>query len=326
MKIWVQRVLVSLTLGLVVPLAAEKIQLKRPGAETPAESANPPAEVSLPEPKAAAEAKPAEPKASGLPAPVAPPPEKIALTKQGPQTPAAAEADYTTSRGPESKSRTLYLGPIIGFNVSGVANGFGTSPNDPKEKGWEMSPVVGLRSELYFKRVYGIVTDFGYEQNRAPLLETAIAGYQSEAILRTDYLMLRSMFSYRFSLAKVFGKIKFMRPIADFLKPFAGNVQAGGFLKTPLSAQLEILGGSVGDPNDPYYDVKPYARAISGGIMGGLGLELRLGEFIFFFEGQYFRGLLSTYDPIQSRYFNTQALSEQGFYISSGIKTGIYGF
>lgn len=308
--------------------AQGKIQLKRPGAEpTPAaETTAPPAEVSLPTPTPATpsveQPKPDAPAAGGLPTPDATKPtEKIALTK--PADAAQAEADYSTSRGPESKSRTFYLGPVLGFNVSGLANG---KANEVKDSPWEMSPVFGLRSELYFKRIYGIVADLAYEQNRASLLETPIAGFQSKALLRTDYMMLRVMFSYRYSLAKVFGKIKFMRPIADFLKPFAGNLQAGFFGKTPLSGQLEILGAQVGDPNDPYYDVKPYARTISGGFMGGLGFELRLASFIFFVEGQYFRGVLNTYDAIQSRYFNTAALSEQGVYISSGIKTGIYGF
>ena len=57
-----------------------------------------------------------------------------------------------------------------------------------------------------------------------------------------------------------------------------------------------------------------------------MGFELRMGSFIFFIEGQYFRGLLNSYNPIQSRYFYTDKFSEQGIYFSSGIKTGIYGF
>ena len=248
---------------------------------------------------------------------------KIALTKPGSETPAQPAEDYSTSRGPESKSRTLYLGPLLGFNVSGVANGLQRSQN---ANGWEVSPVVGLRSELYFKRVYGVITDIGYEQNRAYVVETPTAGYAGQGILRTDYMLLRSMFSYRFSLYKVFGKVKFLRPIAEGLKPFAGNLQAGLFAKTPLSAQLEILGGTVGDPNDPFYDVKQFTKPVSGGFMAGMGFELRLGSFIFFVEGQYFHGVLHSYAPIQSRYFYTDKLSEQGVYFSSGIKTGIYGF
>lgn len=248
---------------------------------------------------------------------------KIALTKPGGETAVQPAEDYTTSRGPESRSRTLYLGPLLGFNVSGVANGMQGSQN---ANGWDVSPVVGLRSELYFKRVYGIITDIGYEQNRAYVVETPTAGYAGQGILRTDYVILRSMFSYRFSLYKVFGKVKFLRPIAEGLKPFAGNLQAGLFAKTPLSAQLEILGGTVGDPNDPFYDVKQFTKPVSGGFMAGMGFELRLGSFIFFVEGQYFRGILNSYAPIQSRYFYTDKLSEQGVYFSSGIKTGIYGF
>jgi len=248
---------------------------------------------------------------------------KIALKKPGSETAAAPAEDYTTSRGPESRARTLYMGPLLGFNVSGVASGMQNSQN---ANGWEVSPVVGLRSELYFKRVYGIVTDIVYEQNRAYLVETPTAGYSGQSILRTDYMVLRSMFSYRFSLYKVFGKVKFLRPIAEALKPFAGNLQAGLFAKTPLSAQLEILGGTVGDPNDPFYDVKQFTKPVSGGFMAGMGFELRMGSFIFFIEGQYFRGVLHSYNPIQSRYFYTDRLSEQGIYFSSGIKTGIYGF
>lgn len=310
------------TAGLMcmTPLFAEgKIQLKRPGAE-PAEPAASAAEAPAPEPKPQTD--------GGLPSPVAPviepkpaKTEKVALTKpvEAPQ----AEGEYTTSKGPEAKARTLYIGPIVGFNYSGVANGFQSSQNS---SGWDISPIFGLRSELYFKRVFGIVTDLGYEQNRAYITETPTGGYAGNGILRTDYVFMRSMFSYRFSLYKVLGKVKFMRPIADALKAFAGNLQAGGYAKTPLSAQLEILNSTVGDPNDQLYDVKNFAKAISAGFMGGLGIELRLGSYIFFFEGQYFRGLLNTYSPIKSVYFNTDKMSEQGFYFSSGIKTGIYGF
>jgi hypothetical protein len=250
---------------------------------------------------------------------------KITLTKPGVAT--GPQEDYSTSRGPESKPRTLYLGPLVGFNVSGVAKGVGGSAN---ADGSDISPVFGLRSELYFKRVYGIITDFGYEQNRAYLVETPTGNYAGNGILRTDYLMLRSMFSYRFSLYKVFSKVKFLRPIAEVLKPFAGNLQAGVFAKMPLSAQLELVtsksGTPVGDPNDPYYDVKAFTTAVSGGLMAGMGFELRLGEYIFFLEGQYFRGMLNSYNGIQSRYFNTDKFSEQGIYVSSGVKTGIYGF
>lgn len=311
---------------IIAPAYAEgKIQLKRPGAEG-AEAATPPAEPKpdggLPSP-VPPEAKPAT--EGGLPTPAAtekpPKTEKIALTKpaEAPQ----ADGDYSTSKGPESKSRTLYIGPIVGFNYSGISNGFQSSQNS---NGWDISPVFGLRSELYFKRVFGIVTDLGYEQNRAYLTETPTGGYSGTGILRTDYVFMRSMFSYRFSMYKVLGKIKFMRPIADALKAFAGNLQAGGYAKTPLSSQLEILNSTVGDPNDQLYDVKNFSQAISAGFMGGLGIELRLGSYIFFFEGQYFRGLTSTYSPIKSVYFNTDKMSEQGFYFSSGIKTGIYGF
>lgn len=83
------------------------------------------------------------------------------------------------------------------------------------------------------------------------------------------------------SLYKVFGKVKFLRPIAEELKPFAGNLQEGLFAKTPLSAQLEILGGTVGDPNDPFYDVKQFTKPVSGGFMAGMGFELRMGLFYF---------------------------------------------
>lgn len=239
--------------------------------------------------------------------------------------PAAAgpEQEYSTSRGPESRSRTLYLGPYLGFNVGGVAQGFQGSPN---ADGWDIRATLGLRSELYFKRIYGIVLDLGYEQSEAYLTELPLANYAGQAKLRTDFIVMRSMFSYRYSLAKVFSKIKFMRPIASSLKTFAGNLQAGFFAKTPLSAQLEMLGGNVGDPNDPLYDVKSFTRPVSGGLMAGLGFELRLGEWIFFFEGQYYRGLLDSYKPIQSRYFITDKMTEHGIYFSSGFKTGIYGF
>lgn len=256
--------------------------------------------------------------------------EKIKLrratdTTEAPATASAAqqEGEYSTSRGPESRPRTIYLGPYLGFNVSGAASGFSSSQN---ANGWDIYPILGLRSELYFKRVYGIVTDLGYEQNKTYVKETPTGNYAGNGLLRTDYITLRSMFSYRYSLYKVFSKVKFMRPIADALKPFAGNLQAGFFLRTPLSAQLELLDYGVGDPNDPFYDVRQFARPISGGLMAGLGFELRLGAYIFFFDGQYFRGLLSSYDGIRSRYFNTDAITHHGIYFSSGIKTGIYGF
>jgi hypothetical protein len=285
-------------------LAQGKIQLKRPTA--PAEGSgggDTPALASAPAPA-----------------------EKIRLTRDGSaasSTQNAQEGEYTTSRGPESRPRTLYLGPYLGFNVGGAASGMQSSAN---ANGWDVYPILGLRSELYFKRVYGIITDLGYEQNKTYLKETPTGGYAGDGLLRSDYLTLRSMFSYRYSLYKVFSKVKFLRPVADALKPFAGNLQAGFFAKTPLSAQLELLNPGVGDPNDPFYDVKQFARPISGGVMAGLGFELRLGSYIFFFEGQYFRGLLNSYDGIQSRFFNTDKFSDQGLYFSSGIKTGIYGF
>jgi hypothetical protein len=248
--------------------------------------------------------------------------EKIEFAKPASSS-AAAETDYTTSQGPEAKSRTLYMGPYLGFNYSGLANGMQGSVNNG---GSDISAILGLRSELYFKRIYGIITDLGYEQNRAYIVETPTGGYAGNGILRTDYLALRSMFSYRYSMYKVLGKVKFLRPVAEALKPFAGNLQAGFFAKTPLSAQLEILNSTIGNPDDQLYDVKEFAKPVSGGFMAGLGFELRLGSYIFFFEGQYFRGLMSTYGPMQSRYFNTDQFSEQGFYFSSGLKTGIYGF
>ncbi|MFO1480275.1 MAG: hypothetical protein U1F40_08760 [Turneriella sp.] len=206
--------------------AQGKIQLKRPGAAPADSGGNPPDEVSL--------SKPAE--------------EKIKLTRSDAAPSAAQETDYSTSRGPESRPRTIYLGPYLGFNVGGAANGFASSQN---ANGWDIYPILGLRSELYFKRVYGIITDLGYEQNKTYLKETPTGGYAGDGLLRTDYLTIRSMFSYRYSLYKVLGKVKFLRPVADALKPFAGNLQAGFFAKTPLSAQLELLGGTVGDPNDP---------------------------------------------------------------------------
>ncbi len=248
--------------------------------------------------------------------------EKIEFSKPTSAT-AAADTDYSTSQGPEAKSRTLYLGSYLGFNYSGLANGMQGSVNNG---GSDISAILGLRSELYFKRVYGIITDLGYEQNRAFLVETPTGGYAGNGILRTDYMTLRSMFSYRYSLYKVLGKVKFLRPVAEALKPFAGNLQAGFFAKTPLSSQLEILNSTIGNPDDQLYDVREFTKPVSGGFMAGLGFELRLGSYIFFFEGQYFRGLLSAYSPIQSRYFSTDQFSEQGMYFSSGFKTGIYGF
>ncbi len=281
--------------------AEGKIQLKRPTAEPTESGSTPPAEVSLNEPSS----------------------EKIKLTRNDAQPSAAQESEYSTSRGPESRPRTIYLGPYLGFNVGGAANGMQSSVN---ANGWDIYPILGLRSELYFRRVYGIITDLGYEQNKTYLRETPTGGFAGDGLLRTDYLTLRSMFSYRYSLYKVLGKVKFLRPIADALKPFAGNLQAGFFAKTPLSAQLELLTFGVGDPNDPYYDVKQFTRPVSGGLMAGMGFELRMGAYIFFFEGQYFRGLLHSYDGIQSRFFNTDRFSDQGIYFSSGLKTGIYGF
>lgn len=290
-------------------IAQGKIPLKRPvpsGAESATEE---PAETGVNPPQ---EASP-----SGLTS------EKTKLTRADADPAAVPEAEYSTSRGPESRPRTLYLGPYLGFNVGGAANGMQSSVN---ANGWGIYPTIGLRSELYFRRVYGIITDLGYEQNKTYLKETPTGGYAGNGLLRTDYLTLRSMFSYRYSLYKVFSKVKFLRPVAEVLKPFAGNLQAGFFARTPLSAQLELLGGTVGDPNDPFYDVREFARPVSGGAMAGLGFELRLGSSIFFLEGQYFRGALLSYDGIRSRYFNTAAFSDQGVYLSSGIKTGIYGF
>ena len=278
------------------------------------------------------------------------PGQKITLTKPGvaaAPAPATPEEDYTTSKGPESKSRTLYLGLFGGFNVAGPtksyqADGSGLSTSakatveeaQSRSSSWEISPMVGLRSEIYFKRVYGVVLDLGYQQNRAWVVDpqtTFVPGQgqvpnPATAYLRTDYAIARVMFSYRYSLAKVIGKIKFMRPVADFLKPFAGNLMIGGYVKTPLSAQLEIQDPNVGDPNDPFYDVKNFSKTVSAGVMGGLGFEVRFGSAIFFFEGQYFRGLTDSYDAIRSRYFNADQFGEQGVYFSSGLKTGIYGF
>lgn len=266
--------------------------------------------------------RPVQSGAEGQAGGIEPGSEKIKLTRSD-AAPAAQDTDYSTSKGPEAKSRTLYLGPYLGFNASGAAKGMQSSVN---ANGWDVFPTLGLRSELYFKRVYGIITDFGYEQNKTYLVETQTGSFAGNGVLRTDYLVLRSMFSYRYSLYKVLGKVKFLRPVADALKPFAGNLQAGFFAKTPLSSQLEILNANAGDPNDPLYDTKQFARPLSGGFMAGLGFELRMGSYIFFFEGQYFRGLLNAYDGIQSRYFNTDPFSEQGIYFTSGIKTGIYGF
>lgn len=282
---------------IVMPVSAQgKIKLRRPGA--------------------AAEGTTAE--AAG----------KITLTRPGAgtATPAAApEEDYTTSKGPESKSRTLYMGLFGGFNVAGPAKSYTGSNADAVSKGnsWEFSPMVGLRSELYFKRVYGIVLDLGYQQNRSYILDqyTSALGY-----LRTDYAVARLMFSYRYSLYKVIGKVKFLRPVAEVLKPFAGNLQIGGYVKTPLSAQLEIQDSSIGDPNDPFYDVKPFTNTVSAGLMGGIGFEVRLGSAIFFLEGHYFRGLMDSYKDVRSRYFYADKFAEQGIYFSSGVKTGIYGF
>jgi hypothetical protein len=298
-------------LGAVPGLFAEgKIQLKRPTAEPASGSGENPAGAASPVAPAQSDST------SG----------KIQLTRETGQATQAAPAqdgEYSTSRGPESRPRTLYLGPYFGFNVGGAASGFAASPN---ANGWGLYPLLGLRSELYFKRIYGIVTDLGYEQNKTYLKETPTGNFAGEGVIRTDYIVLRSMFSYRYSLYKVLGKVKFLRPIADALKPFAGNLQAGFFAKTPLSAQLELLTFGVGDPNDPYYDVKQYSRAVSGGLMAGLGFELRLGAWIFFIDGQYFRGLLTSYNAINSRYFYTDKFTDQGIYFSSGLKTGIYGF
>ena len=103
------------------------------------------------------------------------------------------------------------MGPYLGFNYSGLANGMQGSVNNG---GSDISAILGLRSELYFKRIYGIITDLGYEQNRAYIVETPTGGYAGNGILRTDYLALRSMFSYRYSMYKVLGKVKFLRPVA----------------------------------------------------------------------------------------------------------------
>lgn len=274
---------------------------------------------------------------------------KITLTKPGAagSAPTAPEEDYSTSRGPESKSRTLYFGLFGGFNIAGPTKSYSvstdglsgatkTSVEDAQAKGgsWELSPMIGLRSELYFKRVYGIVLDLGYQQNRSYAVDqqtTFVSGVgqvpaPTTGYLRTDYAVARLMFSYRYSLYKVVGKVKFLRPVAEFLKPFAGNLQLGGYVKTPLSAQLEILDPNIGNPNDPFYDVKEFTRPVSAGIAAGLGFEVRFASAIFFFEGQYFRGLIDSYNDIRSRYFNSEKFTEQGIYFSSGIKMGIYGF
>lgn len=231
------------------------------------------------------------------------------------------------------------MGLFAGFNVSSSAKGIKYSDTVTSKSGesesslnaWLFSPTIGLRSELYMKRVYGVILDLGYEQNRTYMLDTipaTSAGITTQSIgyLRTDYFVTRAMFSFRYSLYKVLGKIKFLRPVAEFAKPVAGNLQIGFFGKTPLSAQLELISLTVGDLNDPYYDVKEYTRAISGGVMAGLGFEIRLGSSIFFFEGQYFRGLMNAYTNIRSRYFNSDGFAEHGIYFSSGFKMGIYGF
>jgi hypothetical protein len=287
---------ILLVVGVMPVMAQGKIKLRRPGA-------------------------------AGTDAPAAPG-GKITLTRPGAGTATPAsqpDEEYTTSKGPESKSRTLYLGLFGGFNVAGPAKAYSGSNAEAVQKGnsWEFSPMVGLRSELYIKRVYGIVLDLAYQQNRSYILDqyTSALGY-----LRTDYATARLMFSYRYSLYKVIGKVKFLRPVAEVLKPFAGNLQIGGFVKTPLSAQLEIQDSSIGDPNDPFYDVKPFANTVSAGVMGGLGFEVRLGSAIFFFEGHYFRGLTDSYKDMRSRFFYADKFAEQGIYFSSGIKTGIYGF
>lgn len=274
--------------------------------------------------------------------------DKITLTKPGtPAAPAAPEEEYTTSKGAESKPRTLYLGLIGGFNIAGPTKSYDISSQGlsgtnkarvdnavANGNSWEFSPSIGLRGELYFKRVYGIVLDLIYQQNRSYILDqqtTFVPGTgdipaPTTGYLRTDYAIARLMFSYRYSLSKVVGKVKFFRPVAEFLKPFAGNLQLGGYVKTPLSAQLEIQDTTIGDPNDPFYDVKQFTAPVTAGVMGGLGFEVRFGGAIFFLEGQYFRGLTNSYNEIRSRYFNSDKFADQGIYVSSGFKTGIYGF
>ncbi|HRP70234.1 MAG TPA: hypothetical protein PLY93_11930, partial [Turneriella sp.] len=183
-------------------------------------------------------------------------------------------------------------------------------------------------------RIYGIVFDLAYQQNRSYVIDeqttyipaqgnvpSPITGY-----MRSDYLIMHLMFSYRYSPARVLSKIKFMRPVAKYFKAIAGNLQIGGFLKTPLSAQLEIQDPNVGDPNDPFYDTAKFTKPVSAGVMAGIGFEVRLGSAIFFFEGQYFRGLTDTFGKVESRLFNTKEMAEQGIYASTGFKFGIYGF
>ncbi|MBV6492547.1 MAG: hypothetical protein LDLANPLL_00541 [Turneriella sp.] len=259
----------------------------------------------------------------------------------------AVEEEYTTSKGPEAHKRTLYLGLLVGMNAMGpnksydIPTGGLTSAQKGRvesalENGnsWQMSPIVGLRSELYFQRIYGIVLDIAYQQNRSYVLDTQkeyvvgqgmvpspITGY-----MRSDYMIAHLMFSYRYSPYKALSKVKFLRPIASYFKPIAGNLQIGGFIKTPLSAQLEIQDPNVADPNDPFYDTKNFTKPVSFGVMGGIGFEVRLGSAIFFFEGQYFRGLSNTFGEIKSRLFNTAEIAEQGIYASTGFKFGIYGF
>ncbi|HRP70235.1 MAG TPA: hypothetical protein PLY93_11935, partial [Turneriella sp.] len=72
-----------------------------------------------------------------------------------------AEQDYTTSKGPESYKRTLYMGLLVGMNAMGPNEGVDISTagltaaqkarvETAMENGnsWQISPVIGLRSEL----------------------------------------------------------------------------------------------------------------------------------------------------------------------------------
>lgn len=239
---------------------------------------------------------------------------KIKLTKPGQGTTANAPAqgeNYTTAQGPESFRRTLYMGPSGGLNINGL-----TANSD----GWDASPIMGLRSELFFNRVYGAVLDLGYEQNRYFVSETEIAGLSQKGIIRSDSLYVRPFFSYRYSMYKALAKVKLFRPIADTFRPVAGNLQVGGNMKVNLSSQLEVTDSQL------FYDLAANTNVFSFGVMAGLGFELRVTQFIVFLETAYFRGLTNTYNPLESRLFNTAAMAEHGVLITMGVKTGVWGF
>jgi hypothetical protein len=242
---------------------------------------------------------------------------RIPLTKNG--TANISEEETFT------KPRTLYLAGILGVNTSGIAQGFSGSEN---ADGWGLSPVLAVRGEFSVKNPLSVIADLGYEQNRAYLQNIQSGREAGKAVLRTDYLMFRAMFSYSYSFARVLRQVKFLQPLASYLRPFIGKLQAGIFAKMPLSAQLQLIKGEGGAeiPNDTYFDAKKLTSGLSGGLMTGLGIELQWTRIIFFFETQYFRGLLTSHDSLDNSPFHFEKFSEHGIYVSSGAKMGIYNW